>query len=165
MKKYLYFPFIILSMFMTLTGCSSDKEDLPVPPPPVVIKGLTPLASASSWITEAAAMQQKGYDPQVMVVYFSLENLPVAASANDLVGGFVGNQCRYAASVQPFGNELIGCVVMYRVDADGSNPLSFNIRYYSKEEAGYFTAKPITFETNGTLGTLTEPARLTWITE
>lgn len=164
MKKYLYFPFIILSMFMALTGCSSDDEELPVPPP-VVIKGLTPLASANSWITEATAMQQKGYDPQVMVVYFSLKNLPVAASASDLVGGFVGDQCRYAASVQPFGGDLVGCVVMYRVDADGSNPLSFNIRYYSKQAAGYFTAKPITFETNGTQGTLTDPAHLTWITE
>lgn len=165
MKKYLYFPFLILSMFMALTGCSSDKEDLPVPPSPVDNKGFTPLASANSWITDAAAFQENGYDPQVMAVFFSLENLPVAGSANDVVGGFVGDQCRYAASVQPFGDKLVGCVVMYRVDADGSNPLSFNIRYYSKKEAGYFTAKPITFETNGTLGSLTNPARLSWIIE
>lgn len=165
MKNYLYFPILLLSMFMALTGCSSNEDDTPLPSPPIVIKGLSPLASADSWITDAAALQQKGYDPQVMAVYFSLENLPVASSDNDLVGGFVGDQCRYAASVQPFGNKLIGCVVMYRIDADGSNPLTFNIRYYSKKEAGYFTAKPITFETNGTLGSLADPARLTWILE
>lgn len=165
MKRYLYFPFIILSMFIALTGCSKDDE---TPEPPVVTKGLTPLASAESWIVDAKSVQEQGYDPQVMWVFFSLENLPVDyadCSTDDVAAAFVGDQCRYAISVQTLDNKKYGSVAMYKADADGNTPVSFNIRYYSQKMKGYFTSAPITFVASETLGTLNVPARLSWIVE
>lgn len=167
MKRYLYFPFIILSMLIALTGCCKD-DDTPTPEPPVVIKGLTPLASADSWSVDAKSLQEQGYDPQVMVVFFSLENLPVDyadCATDDVAGAFVGDQCRYAASVQTLDGKKYGSVVMYKVEADGNTPVSFNIRYYSKKMKGYFTSAPITFVANETLGTINVPARLSWMLE
>lgn len=165
MKRYLYFPIIILSMFIALTGCSSDDD---TPNPPVVRKGFTPLASADSWFVNAKSLQDQGYDPQVMVVIFSLENLPVDyadCSTDDVAAAFVGDQCRYAVSVQTLDGKKYGSVVMYRVDSDEGKPVSFSIRYYSEKLKGYFTSNPITFATNETLGTLSAPAKLSWILE
>lgn len=156
MKKYLYFPLFILSVLMALTGCSKDDDNTSSS------KGLVPLASADSWIEEARSVQAQGYDPQVMVVIFSLENLPVECSAEDLAAAFVGDQCRYTATVQNYDGKEYGSIVMYRMDNDGSIPLSFSIRYYSEKEKGYITSKPVTFVSDETLGTLTHPAVLSW---
>lgn len=166
MKKHLYFSLIILSMFLALTGCSNDDSGTsnpPTPPtPPVVIKGLTPLASAEPWFGEAEASQQLISDPQTMVVFFSLEDLPVECSTDDVSAAFVGDQCRFAVNVETYNDKLYGYVVMYQTVADGSASLSFNIRYYSEKAKGYFTSKPITYVTNETIGSLGQPAHLSW---
>lgn len=156
MKKYLYFPLIILSVLMALTGCSSDEENTSSS------KGLVPLASADSWISDALTTQDQGYDPQVMVVIFSLDNLPVECSAEDLAAAFVGERCRYTANVQTYEGKEYGSIVMYRMESDGNKPLTFNIRYYSNKEKGYITSMPITFVSDETLGTLSAPANLSW---
>lgn len=160
MKKYLYFPFIILSMLIALAGCSKYDVDLPEP----TIKGLTPLAS-NTWVSDAKSQQDKGYDPQVMIVIFSLDNLPVPCSTEDITAAFAGDQCRYAVKVQTYQGKMYGNVVMYRNDTDGNNLLSFNIRHYSNKEKGYFTSTPITFVPNETLGSITEPYNLNWVVE
>lgn len=165
MKKYLYFPIIILSMLFALTGCSEDRMTQKPSPVKPTIKGLTPLASADSWITEAKALQDKGFNPQIMAVLFSLENLPVECSTDDLTAAFTGDQCRYAVNVSTHEGKKIGYVAMYTIESDGNNPVSFNVRYYSQKEKGYFTSKPIVFVPNETLGTMSVPATLTWVLE
>lgn len=157
MKRYLYFPLIILSVLIALTGCSKDEDQR--------VKGLTPLASTESWFESAKSSQSQGYDPQVMVVIFSLDNLPVDCTVEDVSAAFVGEQCRYAVSTPTIEDKMYGLVVMYRLDAEGNAPLSFNIRYYSQKEKGYFTSKPITFVSNQTLGTLSTPISLSWVME
>lgn len=166
MKKYLYFPLFILSVLVALTGCHKDYEEPPTPPePPVVVKGLTPLTSADAWFADAKTLQDKGYDPQVMVVRFALDNLPTEITTEDVAAAFVGDQCRYASVVQPYEAQTYGRVVMYRTNADGDSSLSFTIRYYSQKQKGYYTSAPIEFVTNGTLGTLPKLAQLTWVLE
>lgn len=165
MKRYFYFSLIILSVLTALTGCGgSDDPDLPIVPP-VVDKGLIPLASADSWFEQAEAQQSLGYDPQVMLVIFSLDNLPVGCSIDDVVGAFVDNKCRYALSVQTYEGKMYGSIVMYRIDSDGSDPLTFNIRYYSQKEKGYLVSTPVSFEADGTLGSFSKPIHLSWITK
>lgn len=165
MKRYFYFPLIILSMLLALTGCGgSDDPDTPVTPP-VEILGFTPMTSAESWFEKAEAVQSLGYDPQVMVVIFALDNLPYLCGTNDVVAAFVGDQCRYAAHVFPFEGKLLGSIVMYRTETDGTKPLSFSIRCHNFLKKGYFTSQPITFETNETIGSLNAPAHLSWVTK
>lgn len=152
---------IILSMYIALTGCSKDNDD--APKPQVTSNGIISLASAESWFYDAKALQDLGYDPQVMVIIFSLDNIPTECSTEDIAAVFVGDQCRYAANVQTYNGKPYAAVVVYRTVSDGSQPLTFSIRYYSKKEMGYFTSTPFSFETDETLGTLTNPTTITWM--
>ena len=166
MKKYLYFPLLILSVLMVLTGCSSDDggnggnggnggSSLP-------ILKFAPLASADSWIQQAESTQALGHDPQVMVVIFSLDNLPAGCSVDDLAAAFVGDQCRYTAKVQTYEGKDYGTVVMYRLSSGDNTQLTFTIRYYSQQKKGYYTSTPITFVSDETMGELKAPATLSW---
>lgn len=101
-----------------------------------------------------------------MTVLLDEQALPadVEISEDDLLGAFVGDQCR--GFIEPIkdvdGRYRFYLLVNATTDDVNNKNMKVELRYYSAQKARIYTAQPFAFEYDGRLGTISKSYVPNW---
>ncbi|MBQ0075306.1 MAG: hypothetical protein KBT34_14080 [Prevotella sp.] len=147
MKKLLLF-FIVA---MVVMACS--EGDKPTPKPyNNLTDSIGTVTQQPAWVATNVEL----LNPSVaQIVVVTQSELPVPVKEEDLIGAFVGGECRAVAKpvVEPNGKIAFTLTILGKDDADDDGK-DVELRYYSKNNSRIYIAQPFAFIAGERLGDL-----------